>query len=152
MRDREFKQLRHCVGNNRVATRGKKVAPGYFPDMTVRDPKGHLLFIVEHESKTDRKALLGDVVKAEWFAEKENATPTLIIVMKRSNNATVKQIGNHLPLYSTWLAKLKGGRMSLSAIRIMEHEDYSQSLENKEEMGSPAFDLRTTCIPVTDSG
>ena len=150
MTDSEFKNLPHCVGDNRVATRGNEVVHGYKPDVTVEDPEGHLVFILEHENKTDRKAFLGNVVKAEECAECQSSTPTLIIVMKARGNTTVPQIAQHLSRYSTWLAGLKGGRMSLSSICIIEEQEYSDSLTAKEVMGSQAFRARSTCSPVSE--
>lgn len=58
------------------------MAPGYKPDLTVTNPEGQLIFVLEHENKSDRKCYLGDLVKAEKYAESRNSEPALIIAMK----------------------------------------------------------------------
>src|SRR3546814_19864403 len=78
-----------------IAARGREVAPGYKPDVTVRDASGALACILEAEQKTDRKAFLGDLIKAEMYAEQEGANPTLLIVMQPQPNTTTEQIANH---------------------------------------------------------
>lgn len=150
MTDREFKRLCHNVGCNQIGTRGEEVSPGYKPDLSIRNPSGDLKHIVEHENKTDRKSFLGDVVKAEKYAgEQSAADPTLIIVMKQHDQqTTVSQIVGHLSPYASWLAGLKGGRLDLSAIRIIEEKDYLKSLDAKEILGSHEFNKRATSVPV----
>ena len=58
MKDSEFKNLSHPIGVNKIDTRGKLCPNGYKPDVTVKDPDGRLVFIIESEQKTDRKAFL----------------------------------------------------------------------------------------------
>src|SRR5262245_31752813 len=103
MKDSDFKALPHRVGACRIVSRGTEVAKGYKPDLTVNDMNDQLAFILECEQKTDRKAFIGDVVKAEKYAEERGAHPVLVIVMKLEKNTTLDQIANHLKLYVTWL-------------------------------------------------
>src|SRR3546814_8492579 len=63
--------------------------------ISVRDASGALAFILEAEQKTYRKAFLGDLIKAEMYAEQEGANPTLLIVMQPQPNTTTEQIANH---------------------------------------------------------
>ena len=86
MNDSEFKCLAHQLGDLKVKSRGSEVTRGYKPDLTLIDETGRLMFIVECEQKTDRKAFLGAVVKAEKYAEDSHCSPTLIIVMKEASN------------------------------------------------------------------
>ena len=144
MNDAKFKKLSHCIGPNHIATRGTSVsvAPRYKPDITVRGADDSLAVILECEQKTDRKAFLGDLVKAEKYAEEEKATPILIIVMQQSKSTTVLQIAKHLRPYAAWLARLKNGRLNLAKILIISDKQYMRSLNNAETIGSTAFRKR----------
>src|SRR3546814_1446041 len=113
MKDAEFKMLNHPISADWIASRGREVAPGYKPDVTVRDASGALAFILEAEQKTDRKAFLGDLIKAEMYAEQEGANPTLLIVMQPQPNTTTEQIANHLRPYGAWLDR-KSTRLNSS--------------------------------------
>ena len=98
MKDSEFKALNHLIGHgNVIATRGQQVADGYKPDATVINAAGSIVYILESEQKTDRKAFLGDVLKAEYLSDRQNITPELIIVMRIFKNTTV----NHCLLYTS---------------------------------------------------
>lgn len=149
MRDSEFKSANHCVGIAVIKTRGSEVFTGYKPDLTVRaESDGKLLFILESEQKTDRKAFLGSLMKAEMFAEVEDASPELIIVMQIMSNTTVQHIANHIEPYVQWLSKIKGGNLNLSAIHVMSDIDYLESIVSAEELGSAAFKLRGCLIKI----
>ena len=65
MKDSEFKGLGHLVGDLIISSRGTEVARGYKPDVTIVDRSGQVMFILECEQKTDRKAFLGGFIKAE---------------------------------------------------------------------------------------
>jgi hypothetical protein len=81
MNDAKFKALLHPTGNDRVVSWGTAVSVGYKPDVIIRDIEERLTFILECEQKTDRKAFLGALLKAELYAEQQRARPTLVIVM-----------------------------------------------------------------------
>lgn len=144
MKDKTFKDCtHHQVGKgNKIASRGKVVSKGYKPDVTVADAKGNLLYILECEQKTDRKAFLGAFIKAERHAEHKKQNPELIIVMQEFNNTTTKQIFKHLRPYIKWLKSKKGGKLSLSAVQVLSDEEYVQSISARETLGSKAFKKR----------
>lgn len=146
MKNSEFKNLQHCIGGHRVACLGKEVTKGYKPDLIVKDTNGQLVFIVECEQKTDRKAFLGDLVKAEKYAEECRDHPVLVIVMKAFNNTTVEQIAVHLAPYADWLARRNGGALCLSDILIVSDEDYKRSIQAGEVIGSVQFRGRAICV------
>lgn len=149
MKDSEFKNIQHCVESAVIITRGSEVSKGYKPDLTVRAASdGKLLFILESEQKTDRKAFLGALMKAEMFAEVEDASPELIIVMQIMGNTTVINIAKHIQPYVWWLSKIKGGNLHLSAVHVMSDTDYLESIACAEALGSEAFKLRGCLIEV----
>jgi hypothetical protein len=125
-----------------VASKGSAVSSGYKPDVTVRDSSGVLKFILESEQKTDRKAYLGALLKAEMYAEQQNARPELIVVMQVFKNTRTKQIADHLRPYKNWLASKKGGVLSLSAIHVLSDTEYLAAIAAIEIIGSAAFRLR----------
>ncbi len=139
MNDAKFKALSHPIGNNKVATRGTAVATGYKPDITVRDEEGNLTYILESEQKTDRKAFLGDLLKAEMYAEQQQAKPALVIVMQPQDNTTTQQIATHLSPYIKWLARKQGGNLNLTHIHILSDADYTQAIAAQEYLDSAAF-------------
>jgi hypothetical protein len=142
MKDSQFKALAHRIGANVVASRGSAVSSGYKPDVTVSDTSGNLKFILESEQKTDRKAFLGALLKAEMYAEQQKARPELIIVMQVFKNTSTKQIAAHLRPYKDWLASKKGGVLNLSAIHVLSDDDYEAAIAAIEDIGSEPFKLR----------
>jgi hypothetical protein len=145
VKDSQFKALQHPVGSNRIASRGSQVSPGYRPDITVRRPDGDpgsLIFIIESEQKTDRKAFLGDLLKAEVYAEAQDASPELIIVMQSFANTTTQQIADHLRPYKAWLTAKKGGRLHLSGIHVLTDAEYQEAISAGAVLGSEAFKSR----------
>jgi hypothetical protein len=149
MKDSRFKNLEHQVGELKISTRGSEVANGYKPDITVIDRDKRLMFILECEQKTDRKAFLGGVVKAEKYAEDCCATPTLVIVMKPFSNTTVDQIASHLELYISWFSHLKPRGLNLSQILIIADSDYELSIEHKECLVSQEFQKRSVPVDIS---
>jgi hypothetical protein len=139
MKDAIFKALKHPVGTSTIASSGSAVSPGYKPDITVEDATGALTFILESEQKTDRKAFLGALLKAEVYAELQNARPELIIVMQAFKNTTTKQIADHLRPYKHWLSSKKGGTLSLSAIHVLSDDEYRAAIAASECIGTAAF-------------
>jgi hypothetical protein len=146
VKDSDFKALPHRVGEYRIASRGTKVADGYKPDITVNDPNGQLAFILECEQKTDRKAFIGDLVKAEKYAEENGARPVLVIVMKLAPNTTLSQISSHLTPYATWLRGRNGGALSLSGVLVITDDEYAQSVHANELLTSPRFRARAAVV------
>jgi hypothetical protein len=139
MKDSDFKDLAHKIGSFRIGSRGTVVSQGYKPDVTVIDENGSLKFILECEQKTDRKAFLGDVIKAEKYAEECNASPMLIIVMQPQPNTTVKQIAEHLETYVAWLKKRLIGGLKISGVFVISDTEYQASINGGEILGSDAF-------------
>lgn len=144
MKNATFKACKHQVGKgNKIASRGKAVSKGYKPDVTVEDVvAGKLQYILECEQKTDRKAFLGDFIKAEFHAEHKKQHPRLIIVMREEGNTTTKQIFNHLRPYIEWLKLKKGGQLSLSAVQVLSDKEYEESISAGKTLGSAAFKKR----------
>lgn len=148
MKDSDFKRLGHVVGHNKVGTCGSAVHKGYKPDVTIVDSSAKLQFILESEQKTDRKAFLGDVIKAQKYAEECNASPTLVIVMQPQSNTTVKQIAEHLQPYVAWLKKSLNGGLKLSGLLVMSDTEYQASVTASETLGSEAFIKRGVSVKV----
>jgi hypothetical protein len=143
MDDALFKKLDHRVAPPlEIASRGSAVMDGYKPDITIRDATNTVQYILESEQKTDRKAFLGDLVKAERYAEEVHATPQLVIVMQEFSNTTARQIADHLRPYAYWLRRLKVGNLHLSRILVMSDAEYLASIGAGEPLCSPAFNQR----------
>ncbi len=142
MKDSDFKALPHPIGTHIIASSGSAVSTGYKPDITVKDTDGNLKFILESEQKTDRKAFLGDLVKAEMYSEQHKANPELIIVMQILGNTTTKHIADHLRPYKQWLAMKKGGSLNLSAIHVLSDKEYEAAIAAGELIGSLTFKSR----------
>jgi len=142
MKDSEFKALNHPVGKNVIASTGSAVSTGYKPDVTVKDAAGELKFIIESEQKTDRKAFLGDLLKAEVHSEQQKAHPELIIVMQPFDNTTTKQIADHLRPYKQWLAVKSGGKLNLSDVHVLSDVEYQEAIDAGEILGSLSFKNR----------
>ena len=147
MDDAAFKKLSHCVVPPlQIGSRGSTVMAGYKPDITIQDAAHALRFILESEQKTDRKAFLGDLVKAERYAEEQNARPELVIVMQQFTNTTTQQIADHLRPYADWLRRLKAGKLHLAAILLISDSAYLASIEAGEALGSSAFKQRAIVV------
>jgi len=146
MKDATFKRLRHVTGALKIVTRGGQVATGYKPDVTIENKFERLKIILESEQKTDRKAFLGDFIKAEKHASTTNSKPVLIIVMREEGNTSVLQIVKNLRPYKRWLRKLKGAPLSLSRIYVISDTDYRASKNKKELLTSKQF--RKRCVVV----
>jgi hypothetical protein len=143
MKDSDFKTQNHFVGKgNTIASSGEEVSKGYKPDLTVKDSSGVPVFILESEQKTDRKAFLGDLMKAEMYAESERCAPELIIVMQVFNNTTTKQISEHIRPYRDWLAGKNGGTLNLSEIHVLSDTEYLAAISAGEVLGSSEFKNR----------
>jgi len=141
--DSVFKNLNHCIGELIIASNGKKLIDGYSPDLSLKNKEGELIYILENERKSDRKAFLGDVVKASHYCDITKNTATLIIIMKEtSNQTTTVQISKHLKTYSQWM-KSKG-ILALNDIIVISDNEYKKSIECNEIVGSEAFIKR--CI------
>lgn len=148
MKDSNFKNLNHVVGSLEIATRGSAVCNGYKPDITVIDGAGKLQFILESEQKTDRKAFLGDVIKALKYAEECGASPALVIVMQPQSNTTVEQIAHHLQPYVTWLKQKVGSDWRLSGVTVISDSAYQDSVSAQEQLGSADFLRRGVSLSI----
>ena len=146
MKDSDFNYLGHLLGDLMIESRGTEVAPGYKPDLTIVDRAGQLMFIVECENKTDRKAFLGDLIKAEKYAEDRKASPTLVIVMEAAPNTTVDQIAKHLKPYAAWLDGLKPQGLNLAEVLVISDDQYLSSVRSNEILGSAAFCARSRVV------
>lgn len=151
MNDREFKSLAH-YGQNKGWRKvsGKELSVGYKPDVVLRDENNAVRVILECENKTDRKAFIGALVKAEHFAQQQQRTvrqdgsdshPSLelIIVMREFPNTQIESIHKQLSLYASWLRDLRGCNLSLSSIRLMTDESYLLANKSKIKIGSKSF-------------
>ncbi len=136
--DNIFKNLNHCIGDLIIETNGKSLINGYSPDLSLKNKAGDLVYILENERKTDRKAFLGDVVKASHYCDITQNTATLIIVMKETTNQTTTiQIYKHLKTYFQWM-KSKG-ILALTDILVISDNEYKKSVECNESIGSKEF-------------
>jgi len=147
MEDSDFKSLAHVAPVGAVIdTRGCEVIDGYKPDVTVLDGDGKPTFILECETKTDRKAFLGDLVKADRYAYSCDASPSLVIVMQVKENTTVSQIGRHLEPYATWLDARMDGGLRLRGIFVISDDEYLNSVNSQEPLGSERFQKRSHVV------
>ena len=149
MNDSDFKNMGHQVGNNRIATNGGQVTTGYKPDLTIKNQNNDVVFILESEQKTDRKAFLGDYIKAEKFSQEEDCNPMLIIVMRVFSNTTVQQIANHLEPYLLWFRNGFGNTAKINNILIMSYTEYESSAVANEVNGSQQFNSRGVLLTQT---
>lgn len=148
MKDSEFKSLPHRVGELKIDSCGSCVSVGYKPDVTIIDKNGRLVFILESEQKTDRKAFLGDVLKAEKYAEECRASPMLVIVMQPQPNTKVEKIADHIRPYVAWLKQRLNGGLNLSGVFVISDSEYQTSLNANELLGSEPFMKRGFSIDV----
>ncbi|MFD4706995.1 hypothetical protein ACFWM3_19305 [Gottfriedia sp. NPDC058432] len=134
--DSVFKKLDHCDGEIIIKSNGKNLIKVYSPDLSLK--KGDLVYILENERKTDRKAFLGDIVKAAHYCDISDYTVTLIIIMKETSiQTTVIQISQHIKKYFHWM-KSKG-ILSLTDIIVMSDTEYKKSIENNEIISCEDF-------------
>lgn len=131
--------MAHQVGSNRIATNGGQVTTGYKPDLTIQSQNNDVVFIVESEQETDRKAFLGDYIKAEKYSQENNYNPMLIIVMQVFPNTTVQQIASHLEPYLTWFNNGFGNAAKIKNILIMSDTEYQSSSVANQVIGSQQF-------------
>ncbi|WP_163581325.1 hypothetical protein [Gracilibacillus saliphilus] len=82
--DSVFKNLDHCVGKLIIESNDKNLIKGYSPDLSIKNEKGDLVYILENE----RKIFLGDVDKAAYYCDIYGNTTVLIIIMKETSNQT----------------------------------------------------------------
>jgi hypothetical protein len=147
MYDSEFKNFTHLIGeNNKIYSNGQQIYHGYSPDLAISNSNDEIIYLIENERKSDRKAFLGDIMKASYFCEKIQCSATLIIIMKESGNqTTISQISTHLKEYYLWLKKL--GASYLNNVLIMTDDEYAESVDKQELLGSKEFTTR--CISLS---
>lgn len=139
MEDSTFKSLDHQIGDLLSIKCGKEVTTGYKPDLTIIDKAGRPVLIIESEQKTDRKAFLGDYIKAEKYAETCEAFCSLIIVMKEFDNTKVSQIATHLKPYVEWISRLKNNVPNIKKVTVVSDEMYQESVKKRELLTSEKF-------------
>ncbi|MGD9638717.1 MAG: hypothetical protein AB7U85_06625 [Alphaproteobacteria bacterium] len=148
MKDKEFKNFEHIIPDNyTINTKGEKISDSndYYPDVSIKDNEGKNWIILESERKTDRKAFVGSLIKAFFYAYYQNLNLTLIIVMKENGQQTnVEQISNHLKPYFEWLVSL--GVKNLKKVLVISDEQYKKSATNKEKILSESFLKRCTIL------
>ncbi|QHS23453.1 hypothetical protein GWK91_11015 [Virgibacillus sp. MSP4-1] len=138
MLDKDFKEFPHITGELKLQTKGSELINGYNPDLIIANQEGKIKYILESEHKTDRKAFLGDVVKAAHYCEVTQTPAKLIVVMKENEKqTTIEQISNHLKDYFKWLRGL--GVSMLKDVLIITDEEYKKSNTEKEIIGSKPF-------------
>lgn len=142
MKNLDFKNTEHLVGDLKIRSRGEEVAKGYKPDLTLVDHSGQVKFIFECERGTNRKAFLGALVKAEKYAREHKASPTLVFVMRPVSNTTVAQIADHLQPYLIWLDGLIPRGVNIAEVLVLSDDQYLSSIRSGEIIGSPAFRAR----------
>jgi hypothetical protein len=148
MKDKIFKNLPHNLGNLITHTTGGEVAKGYKPDFTAKDHDGLVSLIMECESKTDRKAYLGDFIKAEKFSHENGLKPVLVIVVTERKNTKIDQLCDHLIPYIQWIRSLNTS-VNVRELLFISDINYKLSLKNKEVILSNEF--RTHCKIIISS-
>lgn len=120
IKDRDFKMLKHSFTDYSVYKTGQELAKGYKPDYVLAN--GNDFIILESESKTDRKAYLGALIKAAHFLQGEN-TGMLVFVILERGNTNLPQIVNHLKPYYEWIQD----KTNLREIFLIESGTYFSS-------------------------
>ena len=98
--DGDFKKLSHSCHSFKIFTNGQELGVGYKPDCVLMKEKEYI--ILECETKTDRKAYLGAMIKAAHFLRGKRQG-TMVFVIMESENTTAKAIANHLSIYLKWI-------------------------------------------------
>lgn len=117
MKDSYFKNLLHCADNYVISTRGQEIDKGYKPDIMLKD--GNNYIIMECDTNTTRKGIIGGVIKAAKFLTGERKGVSVLVLQERKN-ITVKQIHSHLKPYFDWIQPIT----NLQAIYIISAENY----------------------------
>lgn len=133
MKDSEFKELIRTTFFDATYQLGEQLDDGYKPDAVVLEGE-NVSLIFESEQKTDRKAFLGSLVKAQFYACKNNQSPHLIIVMREFENTRVTQMIDHLSLYIDWLMGLSGEGFGLKSVQIISDKKIDQLLSNRKSL------------------
>ncbi len=139
MRDTDFKNGNHCLPTgSSILTNGKNIIDGYRPDLSIVDSNNNIYLILESESKSDRKAFIGALVKASHFAYHNEKSVTLIFVMKEvKNQTTVAQVSSNIEPYFQWLCGL--GSTQLNRVCFISDIAYLKSVNNNETLLSDKF-------------
>lgn len=137
MKDSEFKKLTHPIDSGLQITLGAEVSRGYKPDLTGCCPiSRNLKIIIECEQKTDRKAILGSLIKALKYSHETGARIVFVTVIKEMKNTTVEQIYNHINQYVVWLKNIMGNHFMISKIIIISDLEYQNCIKNKIAINS----------------
>ena len=132
MKDTEFKELSHPIDSQLTVTLGTEVSCGYKPDLTGCCPISRKLkIIIECEQKTDRKAILGSLIKALKYSHESFYKIVFVIVMKEMKNTTVEQFYNHIEKYVIWIKTIMENKFMISKVIIISDFEYQKCIENK---------------------
>lgn len=139
MFDSEFKSFVHQLPEgHHILANGQDLVPGYRPDVAIANDENNVTLILESERKTERKAFIGDLVKASHFAHKHEKEVTLVIVMKEvRSQTTVDQVARNIEPYFEWLFSL--GATQLGRVCLLSDESYRESAEAREVLLSDEF-------------
>ena len=142
------KWLRRGLGRHSVVTRRTQPQDGYSlykPDYTLRRGRsGPVMVIVEFETTPSRKTVLGDLVKAEKFAEDAPLRLHLLIVVKERSNTTACQLRTHLHPYFHWLKKKRSSAFGVQELLIISDHGFRNSVSTGLPIGSKGF--RGRCL------
>ncbi len=151
MKDSDFKALSHIIPEGcSIHTKGEELSQGYKPDLSVENSSRKVVLICENEIKTDRKAFLGDLIKAERYYDEEKSKGDLLIVLKEQDNTTVGQIAKHISPYFKWLKTTRLSPNGVEQVLIITDVDYQEANCKNETILSPEFKKR--CKVLAEKG
>lgn len=148
MIEKEFKRLNHQFGDYRPMAFGSELCEGYRPDLTLRNRRNRLAFIIEFEAGPSRKTLVGCLTKAQKCCEDKGQSATLLIILRERRNTTREQVASHLKPYLKWFKKRRTKKAGVSHAFVMTDQAYETSVSCKEAFASTEFWKR--CLDVGD--
>lgn len=139
MNEKEFFGLDHQLGPMHLGTPRVELDKGYRPDATVTDRGGSLKYIIEFETTTSRKAFLGGMTKAEFYAETHGIEIDLLFVITERPNTRKQSIRDHLAPYLTWMKARRLDKFGIQNVLIISDEAYRESTKRMERFGLGDF-------------
>ena len=139
MKETAFFKLRHVLGSNHIASKRASVNKYYRPDLTIADSINTVRMIIELESSTSRKGLVGAVIKAEKYSVDLGCRPLLIIVLHQRTNTTIDSVGEQIRHYFQWIKSMRLRGYGLCKVAIIADKEYRASCEKGEVIGSDSF-------------
>lgn len=118
MEDSIFKNLAHGADGYFIMLNGQEIDTGYKPDVVLRNG-GDEYIIIESETGTNRKAFLGNMMKAAKYLS-GTRSGIAVLVIKEHSNTTVEQIYRHLIPYFKWIMPLT----NITAVYLINAEHY----------------------------